>query len=150
MTDKLFGYPSDYEKKSRKQGKSVDDVLKEKINENDQTANDSSGQASDHNPNVDAEPVDIDLLFLGVCNIKSAPSEAAFALAAKVAICRVLRLQISPARKVAVWRVLRLQSARIAPLDFSKTCFIWSKRFFARNRKRPRNFVIAGLCYFIQ
>ena len=90
------------------------------------------------------------VLFLGVCNTKSAPSGVAFAPAAKVAICRVLRLQISPARKVAVWRVLRLQSARIAPLDFSKTCFIWSKRFFARNRKRPRNFVIAGLCYFIQ
>ena len=90
------------------------------------------------------------VLFLGLCNTKSAPNRAAFALAAKVAICRVLRLQISPARKVAARRVLRLQFARFATLDLPKICFIWSKRFFAGNRKRPRNFVIAGLCYFIQ
>ena len=74
------------------------------------------------------------VLFLGVCATKSAPSGVAFA----------------PAAKVAIRFCLRLQSARFAPLDLSKTCFIWSKRFFTGNRKRPRNFAIAGLCYFIQ
>ena len=88
--------------------------------------------------------------FWGYVRPKECQSGADFTPTAKVAICRVLRLQISPARKVAARMVLRLQFARFAPLDLSKTCFIWSKRFFARNRKRPRNFVIAGLCYFIQ
>ncbi len=46
------------------QGKSVDDILKERMNEGSQAPGDSSGPRQDNNPRTDAGTVDVDLTKL--------------------------------------------------------------------------------------